>query len=113
MMLPLKILATLAALYLMLVLAAFLGQRRLMYFPEATRTAPAAVGLSSVTEHEIATPDGERVIAWWAKARQGQPTLLYFHGNAGSLAMRAERVRRYQALGRGVFMMSCTRPSMR
>ena len=42
----------------------------------------------------------------WARARPGQPTLLYFHGNAGSLAFRSERIRHYQARGRGVFMMS-------
>jgi hypothetical protein len=34
------------------------------------------------------------------------PTILYFHGNAGSLASRAERIRRYASTGVGVHMMS-------
>jgi len=32
--------------------------------------------------------------------------LLYFHGNGGNLAARAERILAYSARGRGVFMMS-------
>lgn len=101
-----KPLAILAALYVVLVLAAYLGQRRLMYFPDTARTPPSAEGLENVEEVVLEAPDGARVIAWWTKAKPGQPTLLYFHGNGGSLAFRAERVRRYQGYGRGLFMMS-------
>ncbi len=95
-----------AAFYLLIVLAAYLGQRRLMYFPDGKRTAPAEAGLQDVEEVVLETGDGARVIAWWQRARPEQPTLLYFHGNAGSLALRAETFRRYQAFGRGIFMMS-------
>jgi fermentation-respiration switch protein FrsA (DUF1100 family) len=62
--------------------------------------------LKGVEERVLETPDGERVIAWYAKARPGQPTLLYFHGNAGGLAMRAERISDYMAEGWGVYIMS-------
>jgi hypothetical protein len=92
--------------YLLLAAAAYLGQRRLMYFPHGGRVAPANVGLQGVAEREIATPDGARLVAWQAKAAPGQPTLLYFHGNAGSLALRAERLARYRARGRGMVMVS-------
>lgn len=95
-----------AAVYALIVLAAYLGQRRMMYFPDARRTPPAAAGLQGVEEVVIPTPDGARVIGWWARARQGQPTVLYFHGNAGSLAMRADSIHRFQRLGRGILMMS-------
>jgi uncharacterized protein len=92
--------------YAVILLAAYLGQRRLMYFPDRTRTPPAAMGLANVDERVLDTPDGARVIAWYGKARPGEPTILYFHGNAGSLAARAERVRRFMAEGWGVFMLS-------
>ena len=101
-----KAVAVVAGLYLLVVVAIYLGQRRLLYFPDPERTLPQAMGLAGVEEVVLATPDGASLIAWWAKARPGQPTLLYFHGNGGSLAFRAERVRRYQAAGRGIFMMS-------
>lgn len=81
-------------------------ERLLMYHPTTNRIAPAAAGLADVEEVEIATGDGHVVLAWWAKAAPGQPTLLYFHGNGGSLANRAERIRKYRDAGRGIFMMT-------
>jgi fermentation-respiration switch protein FrsA (DUF1100 family) len=106
MWLAVKILTVVTIAYAMLVAAAYLAQRHLMYFPETLRTQPADTGLTAVDEVLLKAPDGAYVIAWWAKATPGQPTLLYFHGNAGSLAFRAERIRRYQARGRGILMMS-------
>lgn len=93
-------------LYAAVLLAAYLGQRRLMYFPDRARTLPATAGLRDVEERVLDTPDGARLIAWYGKARPGQPTILYFHGNAGSLAARAPRIERFMAEGWGVFMLS-------
>jgi uncharacterized protein len=95
-----------AAIWFLVVLAAFLGQRRLMYFPDTRHFAPDAVGLQDVTEEILDTPDGARLIVWRAAPQASRPTLLYFHGNAGGLAARANRLARYQALGIGVTMMS-------
>jgi fermentation-respiration switch protein FrsA (DUF1100 family) len=81
-------------------------QRKLMYFPDTLHFTPAEAGLSGVVEHALETPDGARVIAWYAPAKPGKPTLLYFHGNAGALETRNERIRKYMARGLGVFMMT-------
>jgi fermentation-respiration switch protein FrsA (DUF1100 family) len=94
------------AVYALIVLAAYLGQRKLMYFPDPARVAPASAGLGEVEERTLATPDGARVVVWYGRARPGQPTLLYFHGNGGGLADRAPRFRRFMAEGWGVYMMS-------
>ena len=56
-----------------------------MYFPDRARTLPVQAGLTGVEERVLNTPDGARVIAWYGKAKPGQPTILYFHGNAGGL----------------------------
>jgi fermentation-respiration switch protein FrsA (DUF1100 family) len=95
-----------AAVYAVIALGAYLGQRRLMYFPDPERVAPAKAGLAGVKERIIETPDGERLVAWYGRARSGRPTLLYFHGNAGGLAMRAERISDYMAEGWGVYMLA-------
>ena len=101
-----KLSVSLGVVYGAVVLGAWAGQRKLMYFPDAARTPPAATGLTGVEERTFPTPDGERIVAWHARPRPGAPTLLYLHGNAGSLAMRAERIRRFQDEGWGVLMMS-------
>jgi hypothetical protein len=95
-----------AALYGVIGLVAYLGQRKLMYFPDRERTLPAEVGLVGVAERVLETPDGERVIAWYGRARPDRPTLLYFHGNGGSLAIRASRIARFMDEGWGVYMMT-------
>jgi uncharacterized protein len=92
--------------YALIGAAMYFGQRKLMYHPDPARTEPSAEGLNSVSERTLETPDGETVIVWYGKAQPGQPTLLYFHGNAGSLASRSERIRKYLARGRGMFMMT-------
>lgn len=101
-----KTIAALLVVYGAIVFAMWLGQRRLMYVPDATRTAPAAMGLADVTEALVETPDGARIVTWQARARDGQPTLLYFHGNGGNLAGRANRYQRYRARGFGLMAMS-------
>jgi uncharacterized protein len=106
MSLPIKIAIGIVCLYALVVGAAYFGQRRLMYFPDRARVAPAQAGLANVEERQLRTPDGARIVAWYGKAKPGQPTLLYFHGNGGGLADRAPRVERFMAEGWGVYMMA-------
>ncbi len=101
-----KLALGLATLYAVVAFSAFLFQRRLTYFPDPQRTSPASFNLAGVEERIIATPDGERLVTWFAPAAPGLPTILYFHGNAGNLANRSERVRRFLARGWGVMFMS-------
>lgn len=96
----------LASAYALVVLAAWLGQRRLMYVPDTERTSPHALGLDGVAEVELPTPDGARVVVWRAPAEPGRPTIVYLHGNAGNLATRADRARRYRVHGYGLAMLS-------
>jgi uncharacterized protein len=101
-----KILAGVVGVYLLVALIMYMGQRRLMYFPDTARSLPAQAGLPNVTERVLNTADGARIVVWYGKARPSQPTLLYFHGNGGGLADRAERFRRFMGQGWGVYMMA-------
>lgn len=92
--------------YLAVCLLGYVFHRHFMYFPDPVRIAPADVGLSGVEEVEIATGDGHTLIGWYAPAMPGRPTLLYWTGNAGSVALRAPRIATFQADGYGVLMMN-------
>ena len=94
------------AVYLAICALMYFNQRRLTYFPDSRRVSPAELGLSGVSEITLPTPDGETLVAWYARAKPGEPTLLYFHGNAGSLATRVERVRKYVERGRGILILT-------
>ena len=101
-----KSILALVSIYVALLLTGYLVQRRLLYVVDPVHVDPKSAGLSGVTETVIAAPDGARVLAWHGPAKTGQPTLLYFHGNAGSLAARAPRIERFMAEGWGVLMMT-------
>jgi fermentation-respiration switch protein FrsA (DUF1100 family) len=69
----------------------YLFQRQLMYFPDARRTPPAQAGLPQAEEVELASSDGEKLIAWHVAPRAGKPVVLYFQGNGGALDLRVGR----------------------
>jgi uncharacterized protein len=101
-----KILAAIVSVYLLVALVTYMGQRRLMYFPDAKHVLPGQAGLANVSERILNAPDGARVVVWYGKAKPGQPTLLYFHGNGGGLADRVDRFQRFMGQGWGVYMMA-------
>lgn len=93
-------------LYLLVAVAAFLGQRTLMYAPDRRYFTPAEAGLPQATELKLERGDGVTVLAWFARAQTGRPTILYFHGNGGSLSTRAERMAKYLTRGYGMLLMT-------
>lgn len=97
------VLAVLAA---VVIIGAPIVERHLMYHPTGSRVDPAKYGLSGAEELLLNTPEGQTIIAWYAKAAPGQPTLLYFHGNSGTLADRADRIAAFTKIGRGILMMA-------
>lgn len=92
--------------YLLVAAAAFVFQRKLLYFPNPERVTPAQAGLGGIEEISLKTPDGETLLAWFAPPRGDRPTLLYFHGNGGNLASRANRARQITSAGYGLYMLS-------
>jgi uncharacterized protein len=84
----------------------YVAQRKLMYFPESLRTTPVAAGFAAAEEIVLDTADGERVIAWHVPPRANNAVVLYFHGNAGALRLRAERFGAITADGTGLLGLS-------
>jgi len=69
----------------------YVFQRALMYFPDPTRTPPAAAGLPQAQEVTLTSGDGEKLIAWYVPPKGTKPLIIYFYGNAGALDLRAGR----------------------
>jgi fermentation-respiration switch protein FrsA (DUF1100 family) len=88
--------------YAGVVVLLYVVQRALLYFPETARTPPAAVGLPQAQEILLDTADGERLVAWHVPPRDGQPVVLYLHGNGGALWHRAGRFHALTADGTGL-----------
>ena len=69
---------------------------------DKTHASPIAAGEPRLTEQTFETHDGERLVIWRAAPRPGQPTILYFSGNAGGLKERSDRFRGFIDRGFGV-----------
>ncbi|MCL4723881.1 MAG: hypothetical protein KJZ90_06390, partial [Rhodocyclaceae bacterium] len=68
----------------------FVFQSRFVYFPEmgrADRATPADLRLP-FEEVRLRTADGETLHGWFVPAPQARATVLFLHGNAGSIAHR-------------------------
>jgi fermentation-respiration switch protein FrsA (DUF1100 family) len=95
-----------ALIYLGFVALLYVAQRKLMYLPDTTRYAPAAVGLPQAEEAVLTTADGETVIVWHVPPRGEKPVVIYFQGNGGGLNLRADRFRRLTADGTGLVALA-------
>ena len=84
----------------------YVFQRALMYFPDPTRTPPATAGLPEAEELMLPSGDGERLVVWHVPPRGPKPVILYFHGNAGALDLRAGRFKWLVADGNGLVAVS-------
>ena len=105
-MILLKWLLAAALIYLGFVALLYAGQRKMLYFPDPTRYAPAATGLPGAEELMLDTADGEKIVAWHVPANADKPVVIYFQGNGGGLNLRARRFRRLTEDGTGLIALS-------
>jgi uncharacterized protein len=96
----------LAIAWLIVFVAAYFGQRKLMFMPFGGEVAPATVGLLDVAVENVALRDGYQIVSWRAQPATGRPTIVYFHGNAGNLAIRASRFKQILSEGWGLIAVS-------
>ena len=98
----LRIGAFLLGLYLLAMLAMFLLQSRLIYHPDTRALTPQQAGLAGFSAVHIKTGDLTLTSWWHPPSGDGQPVIVYMHGNGGALAGRAALYRELAASGAGV-----------
>lgn len=90
-----------AALYLAVLAVMYFNQRNLLYHPD--RASPPL--LSGMDEIWLTASDGVRLNAWYAKPQEGGAVVLFLHGNAGNLALPADKLQDYLKAGHGVLAL--------
>jgi hypothetical protein len=97
--------ACLAA-YLAVVGLLFSLQRALVFPADPRPVSAAESGLTNTRDVVIEADDGQRLVGFYRPAEPGHATVLYFFGQAGSLANRATRLRLLSADGTGVLLVA-------
>ncbi len=86
--------------------AIWFARTTLIYPFSTTYQTPADAGEPRLSEYKLKTDDGNTLIIWARPAKGRKATVLYFHGNAGNLAGRAQRFDRMIDRGYGVVAMA-------
>ncbi len=93
-------------LYVLMLATLFVVQRKLIYFPDRSAPVPADHGVPEMSIVRLATEDGLELAAWYrAPAGGGGAVVVYFHGNAGHIGGRGDKVRPYLDAGYGVLLL--------
>lgn len=96
-----RILGALALAYAAMVGGLYAAQDRFIYPAPQIRHAPAP-GFAAAT---LATSDGLALQAHWRAPAEGRPSIVFFHGNGGSLALAAQEMQGFAAVGYGVLLV--------
>ena len=91
--------------YLGIAFAMFVLQRNFLYHPDKTPPSRERAQLDDMAEVRLTTADGLALLSWYKAAQDGQPTVLYTHGNAGSIEGRGDKVRPYLEQGYGLLLV--------
>ncbi len=101
-----KTLLGLGGAYLLMVGFVTLMQRGMIDHHDTTRTRPDAAGLPEMVPVSLKTADGWISTSWYAPPKTaGRPTIVFFHGNSGTLADRAHKARAFLDAGFGVLLV--------
>lgn len=97
----LRILGALALAYAAAVGGLYAAQDRFIYPAPQIRHAPAP----GFAAQSLTTEDGLALQAHWRAPRAGRPSIVFFHGNGGSLAVAARETQGFAAEGYGVLLV--------
>lgn len=99
-------LAWVAGVWGMVVLVAWVVQRRLIYMPMTSDLPPAGALLPGAEEVIMAAEDGVRLGAWFVPAHGGAdgPVVIVFNGNAGDRSFRAPLADKLARVGMSVLL---------
>ncbi|MBT3764536.1 MAG: alpha/beta hydrolase [Rhodospirillaceae bacterium] len=99
-----SIVSSLLGAYLVFVIALFALQRSMIYHPGSAPPSPTQMRVPEMKVVSASTADGLELSGWFAPPKPEKPLIVLFHGNAGSVADRAFKARRYMDWGYGVLL---------
>ena len=92
-------------LYVVLVAAMYMGQRKLLYHPDNTLGPPGSHGIAEVVPIKLTSDNGQPVTSWFRAPGTNKPIIIYFHGNAGHIGDRGTKAKSYVDAGYGMLLV--------
>lgn len=92
-------------LFIITLLLTYSFQRYLIYVPATALPQPKDFGAQDFTVLTLHTKDNLDLNAWYKPAKPNKPTILYLHGNAGSIGNRMPTARTFIDAGFGILLL--------
>ncbi|MDX1517312.1 MAG: alpha/beta fold hydrolase, partial [Woeseiaceae bacterium] len=103
-----SLITVIAGSYLLLALALYLLQERMVFLAgmpgRALVATPQQLGLD-YEDVRFDTADGVTLHGWYVHAREPRGTVLFFHGNAGNISHRLDSIAIFYDLGLDTFII--------
>ncbi len=79
--------------------------RKVIFYPDReVSRSPQSIGLS-FEDIYFTTQDRIKLNGWFIKSEENKGTLLFFHGNAGNISHRLDKIMTFHNLGLNVFII--------
>jgi len=101
-----RTLSRLALLYIAAFAIVWFARTWLIYPFSGVYETPVQAGVPPLSEYRLTTQDNNTLIVWARPAKGRKATIVYFHGNAGNLANRAQRFDRLIGRGYGLVALA-------
>jgi fermentation-respiration switch protein FrsA (DUF1100 family) len=75
-----------------------------LYFPDKEMVMTPATMRLEFEDIDFRASDGTRLHGWYLPGEEGQPLVLFCHGNAGNISHRVDNLRLLRELGLSVFI---------
>ncbi len=99
-----QLIATALGVYALIVVALFVFQRNLMYHGGSPAVPVAQSLVPDAEERFVESAPGIDVRSWYLPPKDGKPVIVFFHGNAGTIANRDFKARLWHDAGYGVWL---------
>jgi uncharacterized protein len=100
-----KLAIAIVLIYGLVVGTLYVYQRRILFVPGTAPPDRAAAGVADMREVTLQTDDGLAPRSWYGPANPGQPTIVYFQGNAGTIEGRGFKARPLMDRGYGLLLI--------
>jgi uncharacterized protein len=103
--LMITVVALLVGGYALVLVSLLIFQRSLLYHPDASTPDPTRSGAAQMQPVWGESVDGIRLMSWYGQGNPQQPIVVYFHGNAGNIGSRGDKVSPFLDAGFGVLLV--------
>lgn len=90
--------------YLLLIAALFLFQRNMMYHTGSALTPLDETLIADAEVRHLESEPGLHLQSWYLPPQPGKPVVVFYHGNAGTIADRDFKVAPWRDAGYGVWL---------